>query len=466
MSGSGSAGSPALTIGEALARLVAFGTTIYLARTLGPDTYGVVAVAAGVMLYLTQVADSGVELAGMTEASTGADGATAVARGAILHRLAIAGALMLLLWPAGWLAMPQPDGRVLALYTLGLPVAALSVRWVYLGLQRPGSVAVSRILGDVATAGATLALVHGAGDVYWVPLAATFGLAVAALWLLAGTRRLGVDLRAPGDRLRAAAMLARGRRLALFLLLGLVLYNIDLLLLRALKGDADSGRYAAAYVLISFSANLVIGYTLTVLPALAREREPTAATAGIYATGLVTAWMATLPVAIGGVLVAPAVIQVLFGRAYADGASALAVLVLSVPISGVREVAVAALLARQREPALLRVNALAAAANITLNLALIPPFGLVGAAWATVATEVVRTWLAMTAARRAVPGRLPVTGLGRVLAAGLGMGAAIAVSGTSGTLLAIGVGGVAYPVLLGLFGAVRVGGPQRFHVST
>ncbi|MGE3473373.1 MAG: oligosaccharide flippase family protein, partial [Vicinamibacterales bacterium] len=140
MSGSGTAGSPALTIGEALARLVAFGTTVYLARTLGPDTYGVVAVAAGVMLYLTQVADSGVELAGMTEASSGATGASAVARGALRHRLAIAGALMRVLWPGGWLVMPQPDGRVLALYTRGLPVAAQSVRWGYLGLQRPGSV--------------------------------------------------------------------------------------------------------------------------------------------------------------------------------------------------------------------------------------------------------------------------------------------------------------------------------------
>src|SRR5512134_2887559 len=123
------AGSPALAIGEALARLIAFGTTVYLARTLGPETYGVVAVAAGVMLYLNQIADSGVELAGMTDAAAGPERATAVVSGALVHRLAAVAAMLIVVWPIGWWLMARPDGPVLALYTLGLPVTAVSVRW-------------------------------------------------------------------------------------------------------------------------------------------------------------------------------------------------------------------------------------------------------------------------------------------------------------------------------------------------
>ena len=53
--------------------------------------------------------------------------------------------------------MPRPDGPVLALFALGLPSAALSVRWIYLGLQDSAAVAVSRITGDVVTLAADIA---------------------------------------------------------------------------------------------------------------------------------------------------------------------------------------------------------------------------------------------------------------------------------------------------------------------
>jgi O-antigen/teichoic acid export membrane protein len=259
-------------------------------------------------------------------------------------------------------------------------------------------------------------------------------------------------------------MLARGRRLVLFTLLGLVLYNVDLLILRYLRGEADAGRYAAAYVLISFCANLMVAYSHTVLPSMAREPAPTAATVATYRSGLVVAWLVTMPVAVGGALLAPLLIELLFGRAYSDGALALQVLVLSVPVAALREMSVAALIARHRETALLRVNIVAAVVNVSLNLALIPTFGLAGAAWATVLSEVVRLGVAVVAAREAIPGSLPLAGFGRVLAAGLGMGLAVVASGTSESLVAIVVGGVAYPLLLVLFRAVSFGRPGGMRV--
>ena len=53
-----------LGLGEALARLVAFGATVYVARRLGADVYGVIAVAAAIVLYFSHVADFSVEVLG------------------------------------------------------------------------------------------------------------------------------------------------------------------------------------------------------------------------------------------------------------------------------------------------------------------------------------------------------------------------------------------------------------------
>ncbi len=458
-------GSLALAVGEAAARLVAFGTTVYLARTLGPEAYGVVAVAAGVMLYLSQIADGGVELGGMTEAAAGAERVNAILAGVLKYRLRVAAALLFILVPAGAFLLPQPDGLVLALYVFGLPAVALSVRWVYLGLQRPQFVAFSRMAGELVTVAATLALVRGPRDLLGAPVAVVVGGLAAALLLVRGLPGLGVDLRHAVGARPVADLLRRGRRLTVFTLLGLVLYNIDLLMLRVLGGEEAAGHYAAAYVLISFCANLMIAYAHTVLPALAGTAPPTAATAATYGTALVTALAVTMPVAAGGVLVAPLVIGLLFGAAYAPAAMALQVLVLAVPIGGLREVAVASLIARHREDALLRVNIVATVVNVSLNLVVIPRYGLVGAAWATVASEVVRLGMAFVAARRLIPGTAPVAALVKCLLAGVGMAGVVTALGLRGSLLAVVVGGVAYPVLLFAFGVVRRGDGGRIRIA-
>lgn len=457
-------GSLALAAGEAAARLIAFATTVYLARTLGPATYGVAAVAAGVMLYLTQIADAGVELGGMTDAAAGPARVTAMLSGVLKQRLRIAAVLMLALVPVGALLMPQPDGRVLALYVFGLPAVALSVRWVYLGLQQPRPVAVSRIAGDVVTGAVTLLLVHGPRDVLGAPVAVVVGGLAAAVWLLRGLPALGVAFAPVADQAAVTALLHRGRRLALFTLLGLVLYNVDLLLLRVLGGEQAAGEYAAAYVLISFCANLMIAYSHTVLPALAGDAAPTAATAATYRTAHVTALVVTMPVAAGGALIAPLVMRLLFGEAYAPAAEALQVLVLSVPIGALREIAVAALIARRREHALLRVNAVATVVNVGLNLVLIPHYGLVGAAWATVASETVRLGVALAAAGPVMAAAAPLGGWARCVAAGLGMAAAVVGLGLRDSLLAVVAGGVVYAGLLLALRVVAVGGPARVRV--
>ena len=54
----------ALGGGDAVARLLAFTATMYLARVLGVGGYGVIALAMAVELYAAQLADFGIETTG------------------------------------------------------------------------------------------------------------------------------------------------------------------------------------------------------------------------------------------------------------------------------------------------------------------------------------------------------------------------------------------------------------------
>ncbi|MBV6521949.1 MAG: hypothetical protein MNPFHGCM_02093 [Gemmatimonadaceae bacterium] len=454
--------------GEAVARIVAFGTTIVLARALGPEMYGAVAVGMGLLLYLTQLADGGVELAGMPVVARAPEDAGAIATAALRRRLLVAAAIMLAVAPVALGLMPRPDGIVLFILSLGLPFTALSVRWVYLGLERPATVARSRIAGDLVTALLVVALVRGPDDVRLAPMATVLGTALTSVVMLVGLARLGVRLQRTGAAPPIVSMLERGRHLVLFTILGLLMYNIDLIILRYAKGEFLAGQYGAAYVMISFCANIAVAYAHTVMPSLARGAGSSADAAvspvpasDVYASAQVAAVAVSLPVAVGGAIVAPALVAMLFGAQYASSAIALQILLVSVPLSALRELAIASLIAHHRERDLLRVNAISAVVNIGLNLALIPPFGLVGAAIATPVAEVVRLLLAALAAQTDLQGAVPVRRLGRCGVAAAGMWLVIELTGVGSLAATIALGAVTYGLLLILLGAIRLGGTLR-----
>jgi O-antigen/teichoic acid export membrane protein len=95
--------------------------------------------------------------------------------------------------------------------------------------------------------------------------------------------------------------------------------------------------------------------------------------------------------------------------------------------------------------------------NIALNFLLIPPFGYLGASWATVLTEIALAIFGWFLTVRYL-GRIPVLGLSwRILLAGVVMGGVLyPLQGVHGplTLLAIGVGGVVYGLALLVLGGL------------
>ena len=389
-----------LFTGEAVARIVAFGATIYIARTLGPSSYGAIAFALAVVLYLSRIADGGMEFFGLGIREIAEDDRRieTVAPDLITARIIIAAILAagLFAWAP---LLPSPDGAVLALYGLTLLTIGTNTRWILLGLERSRYLALARTVGESVMLILVLLLVRGQADVTRVPLAQFAGDSLAALLLLLWLRRRGYRLRV---RLRLAVVLPIFRRAAPLVasaLLGLMIYNADLIFLRFFRGRADVGYYAAAYTLISFLLNLGVAYGHSLLPAFMRLSEQGERQA-LFQTAVVQVFAITLPIAAGGALLGPQLMGLVFGSSYGPSTLPLQLLMWTIPLSLVREVAIVALVVNQRQNFVLRFTAWAAGVNIILNLALIPPFGIAGAVVATLATEVVRSFAAIAHVRR------------------------------------------------------------------
>ncbi len=435
--------------------MIAFGATVYLARTLGAAGYGLVGVTTAFLLYCTYLTDLGLEVLGVREIAESRHRLLTHAPGILTARIAVGCLLALLLSVVGLTVLPQPDGALLAVYSLTLLAAGGNTRWAHIGLGQAGLAAVARAIGESVMVVVVVLLVHGPGDLANAGFAQVVGDALAAL-LLAWW--LGREFRGRSARFEPALVLPVFRRswpLMVNALLGLAIFNSDLIFLRLFRDATTTGWYAAAYTLISFLLNLGNAYSVSLLPSFAGLATALDARRQLYGDASAQVFAGAWPVALGGALVAPDLIALVFGPGFEPSGRALQLLLWSIPLSFLRTVPQVALIAVGQQHRVLRVTAWCMVLNLGLNLLLIPRLGLLGAAGATVLTEGIRALISLLEARRE---GFPITGPARYwrsLLAGGGMTAALLLVPGAGFFVRTAVGALAYALCLWLIGGIR-----------
>lgn len=446
--------------GEAVSRIIGFGVTVYLARVLGASGYGVIALASAILLYLNAITDAGLDMLGVRDVASDPSRLPVLVPPVVAARLAIAAGLWVVAAFVGLVLMPQPEGAVFAAYAVSLTTVAAGTKWVHLGLERPGHAAVSMVAGAALSAVLILLLVHGIGDLGRWPALQFAGDALTALVFLVFLHRAGHALVVRVDWSVVHPVFRRSWPLVAHALLGLVIFNIDFIFLRVFRDAATVGQYAVAYTLISFLINLGFAFSLTLLPVMTRLVGAGAAERDFFGRAMAESLAGGLPVAAGGWLLGAGMIALMFGSAYAASAAPLLILLGCLPVTLMRNVAQSALVAHGRQEQVLRSVVWAAVANISLNFALIPKWGMLGAASATLATEIIRTVLALRYVSRVGLAFPPLSRFGRVVAASVAM--AIAVRFVPVALgFRIGLGVVVYAACLAATGALRLGAGGR-----
>jgi O-antigen/teichoic acid export membrane protein len=340
------------------------------------------------------------------------------------------------------------DGQILALYTLTLLPLAAGARWVLTGLERTAAVGIARTIGELATLCAIALFVHRGEDLWRIPVAQVAGDTLATIILAIRLRRLGIPYR---PRWNGAVVRRLARHVAPYVgstLLGLVIYNSDLLFLRFLRDEETVGYYAAAYALISFLINVSITYSLTLLPAFSRLEEAPEAQRELYADSVAHALTVAIPIVVGGAMLAEPIVRLAFGPSFVRSALALRILVATVPLFAVRDIAMRAVMTKGREDLIFSISWQSAVLNVALNLLLVPPFGMAGAATATVLTEAVRVTFCALAAHRVGFPRPPIGRAWRAIAAVLVMGATLLLLESSSIWVAVLGAALAYAAAL------------------
>lgn len=416
-----------------LARLagagLGFAWSLLLARFAGPEGSGIYYLALSLLTIVSTLGMLGLDQV-LVRMISSAGGARAGDRIACIYRIAVAvsltvaaglSSLVLLIGPSftDWMLGSADAGNLFALMSLGLPALALiSVHSHALqGLRDIVGASVTQsvvapalfVCGGLMMGAASSPRVLGL-----VFLVGTLGAALFGIWRWRMRRIPGVCSRFAGVADLRAEIVASASPLLMIAMLNTVIGCAPTLLLGLWHPPNEVGVFGAAYrvsMLLTFCLAAVNAIAAPMFASLHRAADR-AQMARIARMASAMALLASIP-AIVLTLVAPGWIMGWFGAEFEQGSGALMILVGGQTVNLATGTAGSLLVMCGREGLLLRVIAVGAVLNLSLGMALIPGYGIIGAAVCSAVALAAQNLLAVALVRRRLGIRLqpwPVRG--------------------------------------------------------
>lgn len=294
---------------------------------------------------------------------------------------------------AGWAEAPE----MAALLALVLGTAWFVLFQAFAlgrGMMRP-FITANMVGGGIYLAGVALLLATDRASVPLVLLAAAAGKWIP-LW------NLRKAIPTSRDDVTAATHLSVVRGAApggVGTLLESATWRLDVFVLAALGTTVEVGLYTSAVALseVLFLVPTAVAHVL--LPHIARQPDPTATAAAVRSSVLVTALAGAVLI-----VVATPLTEVLFGEDFAGAAAAVPALVAAAVCMCVWKLLTSDLLARGRAATRARTALVGLLTMLALDVLLIPPLGIRGAAlaaaggYAVAAVQAARDWRRTTGA--------------------------------------------------------------------
>lgn len=379
-----------LGLAEVVSRGLGFITTIMLARRLGAGAFGDYVVASAAAGYALILAVPGGETLGVRVRRQEPNDREMLASLLQLRLIGGIGAFVMLSMAAYALPVTTLQRNLMLLHALLVPGLLLNVSFVMQADERMAVPAMGRVFQSVLYMSGVALFVGSSGDVHHVPMvlgAATLAYALVSIgWLhrLSGLQLASV-LRLHGFRLRD--LIRSAAPIAFSSLLIAVYYSMDSVMLGMMRSSEEAGMYGAAYRIVLL---IVAGGALLYQVFMPRLADSDIGVRREAHKKLIRI-MSTIGMLAGGALAVFSewILVSLYGVACRPAAPALMILGGVVCLVFVNVALASPMQLWGLERRHMMIVGAAACANLALNFILIPRWGMVGAAGATIAAELV-----------------------------------------------------------------------------
>ncbi|MFA6448511.1 MAG: oligosaccharide flippase family protein [bacterium] len=392
-----------LVLDNIVSRPLGFVVNILLFRRLGIVEFGIFSFACSFPQLFLFAADLGLEVYTIRETAANRDGARDyIAKILPLKMILFCSALALT-----FIALAFTSDRhartavyIFSLYIIGRSFMSFFVS-ILKGLEQMQYAALLSILESVLAAGFVIILI-GSGDSafkvgvwYCITLAAAMIPAAAIVF-----RQTGFAL----PRIDAAywkKALSESWPYAVASLLILIHNNVDIVMLKFIKGSAPVALYKSGIIILTSVGFVQLALSAAVFPVITRfyAKEP-GALEKTYEKTFKLLSLVGLPFYVGGAVVAKPLLTAVFGPESAHGAHAMSILCAAYLFINYGTFYSLFAIGIEKQKQFIKINSCTVLLNIALNSFLIPRWGIEGAAASTVAsTGTLILWVHFTIMR-------------------------------------------------------------------
>ncbi len=385
------AGNTAVQVAGKAAMMVMGAVSIaVITRYLGTAGYGRYALAITYMQLFGVLADVGLFATVVREISKRPDRTETLVGNALMLRGLLSLAAFGLGAGISFLLPYEPDVRlaiVAAAAPLTLGLLNTSIVAVFQARLVMSRAVASDVLGRAVALGAVVAVAALDLGFYAVIGAAAVGMFASLVVTYALSRSI-VSIRPLADVAVWRALLTAGVPLGIALAINQLYFRADTLIISLFLPVSEVGLYSLAYRILELTVALGTVFLATTFPLISRyvqDSDPRLNGAIQSSWNLFV--VIGVPLAAGGAILAPGVVELTAGEHFADAAQPLAILFTAGALGWVNGIFGYALIAKERQMSALWLNVTGLVINVALNLALVPVFGIVAAATVTVGCE-------------------------------------------------------------------------------
>lgn len=380
----------ALSLSYFAAKLIAFGGVWYLARTLLPEGFGKISFATAILLYFSLLVDFGLTILGTRNISQNPDNIKKQVSQIQSLRFFLSLFAFLFMALLSWfIHKPFDIKQLILIYGISLFALGANLRWVFQGIQKMTIIGISETLGIAVYFTLVLIFIHSPSDILKIPWIYLVGCVLTTGILILKYLREGHSFSFIPSALNSISILQEALPMGLSGIFIQVYYNLDTIMLGFMRTNQEVGWYSAQYRIVLLFQGFAVVIGTVIFPVISRlyqeSREKLTRFTAICARYLI---LFSVPLSVGGTVLAKPIITLLYGTKYQPGVPAFQILIWTIATVFSNAAFGYLLLASGRQKQYMYASVTGAGVNFIFNLLLIPKFGIIGAGTATMITEV------------------------------------------------------------------------------
>jgi len=384
-----------LSGGEFISKVLAAVALAYLARVLGPESYGSLEFAIAIYFVVHLFVDSGLSYIGARELAKDKDKLPRLFVNITLGRSILALiAFVFLALLAMFIHLPREVKTLIFLYGLVMLILPWLTQWIFQGRDMMQYFALASLTRWSVFTGLVFLLVHSSQQIWLVPFIEGAAQLSVAVILMAAIIHLFGFPRYKARILDAFALYRKAIPIGASELVWAIKMYFATILLGFVIGGVELGWFTAAHRIVVALHAFVWLYFYNMLPSISRtSQQPVDALLRLMKISLQIAAWGGIIIAIFGVLFAEFGITLIFGADYAGASRIFAVLIWLIPLALMSGHFRYTLIGYDKQKYEFYSAVIGVVVNVMLNLLLIGRYGLLGAAVSLVISEAV-IWLA------------------------------------------------------------------------